>query len=57
MRVHMVDRSGSGETIECESIWEADHGIYLMDTPSQNLRNAVGYVPFDRLDYVEPGEE
>lgn len=48
--------SNSTEPTEYKSVWESDHGGYLVNTLSQGFRNAIGYVPFDRLDYVEPGE-
>jgi len=57
MKVHLVTKNGSTETIECESVWESDNGLYLMKHSTQKLDHAVGYVPFDRLDYVEPTDD
>lgn len=57
MTVHLQTRSGSEETIECGAIWEADNDLYLMEAASQKPDFAIGYVPFERLDHVEPGKE
>lgn len=54
MRVHFRTQSGDKETIDCESVWEGDNGLYLMNRPEEKLKHAIGYVPFEKLDYVEP---
>lgn len=40
------------QTLECSQISERDAGIILQD----DMGNQIGYVPFDRLFYVEEGE-
>ena len=54
MKVHLVDRDGTRKEYDCEYVEEGDSGIYLMSRPSSKAEFAMGYVPFDRLDYVEP---
>lgn len=54
MLVHLQDQSGEQQTVECTSILEGDDGLYLMASKSRKLEDAIGYVPFNRLDYAEP---
>lgn len=57
MKAHLQTQSGDHKTIECEAVWESESGLYLMERPSQKLKHAVGYVPFERLDYVDSTDD
>lgn len=56
MKVHVVKQNGNHETLEAECVREAENGIYLLNGASTKLSYVTGYVPFERLDYVEPDE-
>ncbi len=53
--VHFERRGGSEEQIKIDSVREGDHGLLLV-SGSRNHGDVVGYVPYDRLDHVEPTE-
>ncbi|MFC7068983.1 hypothetical protein [Halobaculum lipolyticum] len=55
MIVHFERRGGSEEQIKIDSVREGDHGLLLV-SGSRNHGDVVGYVPYDRLDHVEPTE-
>jgi len=50
MNVHFEDAEGYKKTLDCDEVKEGENGIYLIKTPG---RDQVGYVPYDRLYYVE----
>lgn len=54
MIVHFIDRSGSTHDLECTSVQEAENGIFLMSSPNHRTKHQIGYIPFERLDFVEP---
>ena len=57
MRVHLVDQDGNEQTIEAKYIREGNHGLYLMENTSKKVGSTSGYVPYERLSYVEGVEE
>lgn len=56
MKVHFKDLSGSTTTQTCVAYKEGEHGLYLFGSAKEKMRNQIGYVPYERLDYVEPEE-
>lgn len=54
MKVHFDESANRVAEIECEAVVEGDHGLYLMSHPNDNMSNQIGYVPYERLRYVEP---
>ena len=54
VKVHIKGPRDSERTIECEWVQEGEHGLHLMgEEMSKDIRNAVGYVPYDSIAFVE----
>lgn len=57
MKVHFHDRGGKAHTLTCETVNEGENGVYPIGRDEHNNRTELGYIPYDKLDYVAPVAE
>lgn len=53
MKVHFRSKRGDKEDMDCDSISEGEHGLFLYEGSAQAGEN-IGYVPYEQLDHVAP---
>jgi len=54
LKVHL-EINGENIEITCDDVKEGEHGLTLIDTEGMNSK--IGYVPYERLQYVRPNRE